>query len=161
MSKEFFDSFKEITPDKLKALQDPQIQAILNDNTKERVTRTFARQNGAKNAGDYEQKILEKQKSLNDFVSYTCGKWLHDRMRELFEPGLIEITINEGPQSANEKGWYWGAESRVVLVKKHPNSEPVSTPTTVCFIARQRLRKDGTPYGKHILKAQQVFHWEA
>lgn len=152
-------------PQFLKDMQDPQIAAILADDPLQHVNRGTARANGEQSAESLKDRVMEKRKELEDFRSYTCGKWLAERMGELFPEGLKDRTISNGPKEANKLGWFWGSESKPMFQQMESDPVPKLYPCTKCLLGFQETKKrfiffgSRIAIGEPIIKAQQLFIW--
>ncbi len=167
----------------LKELGDPQFvanfNAILDDDPAQRINRTQARKMGEHSAEDLREKIFAKRKELYEFREFTCGKWVHQQMKEHFPEWLMRHTIKHGPKLARVFGWYYGADHgpRFVAVE---GEMPKMCPSTRVFLARRKpyfwfphiepITGNGgkfikntirfTFWGPFIIKSEQVYHWQ-
>lgn len=152
-------------PQFLRDMQDPQIAAILADDPLTHINRATARKNGEQSAEDLKDRVMAKRKELEDFRSFTCGKWLSERMGEFFPAGLRERTIANGPKEANNLGWFWGSESKPMFQQMETDLVPKLYPSTKCLLGFQETKKRFIWFGQRIavgqptIKAQQLFIW--
>lgn len=147
---------------------DPQLLAILNDDPTQRISRRQARALGEHDADALRDKIFEKRKEIEEFRNFTCGKWVHTKLKEHFPEWLFNHTLKHGPKLSRMFGWYFGSDHgpKFAAIEGHM---PKMYPSTRVFLARKRFRfflpfiADNkikfSLYGPLLLVQEQVFHW--